>query len=63
MNLDPDVQKYLVDQFLTRLDMVAWAFTALLIGGLARLYYRPVVDVINQIGLTTVYVINALRRK
>lgn len=63
MNLDPDVQMYLVNQLVTRIDMVAWGFTALLIGGLARLYYRPVIDVINQIGLTTVFIIKAWRNK
>ena len=62
MNLDPDVQRYLVDQALVRLDMVAWGFTALLIGGLARLYYRPVIDVIHQFELTTVNIIRAFKK-
>lgn len=62
MNLDPDVQRYLVDQFLVRFDMVAWAFTALLICLLVRLVAKPIQDTINQIGLTIVFIIKARRK-
>ena len=61
MNLDPDVQRYLVDQFLVRMDMVSGAFTALLIAAFTRIIYRPVIDFINQIGLPTAFIIKAWR--
>lgn len=63
MNLDPDVQRYLVDQFLIRLDMVAWGSTALLIGLLVRLVSKPVIDTINQIGLTATFIIKTAKGK
>ncbi len=62
MNLDPDVQRYLADQFLVRFDMVAWAFTALLICLLVRLVAKPVVDTIHQVELSTVNIIKAWRK-
>ena len=63
MNLDPDVQRYIADQFLVRLDMVAWGFTALLIGLLVRLVAKPIVDTIHQIELTVVHIIKVWRGK
>jgi len=62
MSLDPEVQRYIADQAFVRVDLIAWASTALLIAILVRIVANPLVLLIQQVQLTTVAIITAWRK-